>query len=139
MKSGWSPAFRRNFRLTRRLKAELQPRALGVAWFVNENGMHAKAMQAQLFTAPPGPSTTGVEGTLLGTHRQIFTQTRSASSCKSAIKATGHHPRCKTNISSAKLKALSKRISRQAAETRNDHSKKSLVLNADAADFVAKE
>ncbi len=98
-----SPAFRRNLRLTRRLKAGLQQkaRALGVAWFVNENGMHAKAMQAQLFTAQPWPFPTGLEGTVGGTHRQTFTQTPSATSCKSAIKAKGHHPGYKTNISSA--------------------------------------
>ena len=51
------------------------------------------------FSPPPWPSPTGVEGT---PHRQIFTQTLSATSCKSALKAKGHHPRCKTNISSAK-------------------------------------
>ena len=48
----------RNLRLTRRLKVELQqrPRALDVAWFDNENGMNAKTVQAQPFTAPASPS-----------------------------------------------------------------------------------
>ncbi len=41
-----------------RLKAELQQRrgALGGAWFVNENAMNAKPVQAQPFTTTVSPS-----------------------------------------------------------------------------------
>ena len=58
----------------------------------------------QLFTLPPLALHHRGRGTLWGTPRQSFTQTLSATSCKSAlIKAKGHHPQCETNISSARL------------------------------------